>query len=319
MEVQLNKKQNDKMEQVINQKIIPFLWFDNKAEQAATFYTNIFNDSKINSISYYNAESASDSGVPEGTAMTVDFILEGQHFAALNGGPVFEITPAISLFINCDDEHEINTLWEKLSEGGTTLMELNKYPFSDKFGWLKDQFGVTWQLMIGNSMQKIIPFLMFTGKYYGMAEEAMNFYISLFEQSGIIHIEHSESSDINKTVKHALFSLNEQEFMAIDSKGHDFTFTPAFSLVVNCETQEEIDHFWNKLTEGADENAQQCGWLQDRFGVSWQIVPTALGKLISDADPVKSQRVMRAMLPMKKLNIKTLIQAYEQNEGLGFY
>jgi predicted 3-demethylubiquinone-9 3-methyltransferase (glyoxalase superfamily) len=194
-------------------------------------------------------------------------------------------------------------------------MGLNKYPFSEKFGWLKDQFGVTWQLMIGEGMQKITPFLLFGEDNYGKAEEAINFYVSLFKDSGIIHLERYESSEeaIEGTIKYARFSLNEQEFMAMDSiQDHSFTFTPALSLVVNCESQEEIDHFWNKLSEGGDERAQQCGWLQDRYGVSWQVVPIAMEEMMSDPDPEKSRKVMHAMLQMKKLDINALRQAYEQ-------
>lgn len=310
------KRQPDKMMQKIEvQKITPFLWFDSQAEQAASFYTSVFNDSKIKAITYYGAESAAASGREAGSVMTVGFILEGQEFAALNGGPVFEISPAISLFVNCDSDQEINTLWEKLSAGGTVLMELSKYPFSEKFGWLKDQFGVTWQFTIGSAMQKITPFMMFTGKQYGKAEEAMNFYVSLFENSGIIHIEYygAAEEEHEGTVKQARFSLNEQEFMATDSNiGHDFTFTPALSFVVKCKTQQEIDHFWNNLSAGADENYQQCGWLQDRYGVSWQIVPTLLDEMMNDPDPAKSQRVMKALIPMKKLDLKVLTEAFEQ-------
>lgn len=297
------------------QKITPFLWFDTRAEEAVNFYTSTFADSRIKAITYYGVEGAAVSGREEGSVMTIDFIIEGQEFAAINGGRAFELTPAISLFVNCEHEQELISLWEKLSEGGTVLMELNKYPFSDKFGWLKDKFGVTWQFMISTGMQKITPFLMFTGRQYGKAEEAMKLYISLFKHSGIIHIEYygAAEEEHEGTVKYARFSLNEQEFMATDSNtGHEFTFTPALSFVVKCDTQDEIDHFWNNLALGADVNAQQCGWLQDRFGVSWQIVPRSLDEMINDPDTTKAARVIKAMLPMKKLNLKTLEEAYEQ-------
>lgn len=315
MDTQIKRQPEKMMQKMDMQKITPFLWFDTQAEQAANFYTSIFDDSKIKSMTHYSAESAAVSGREEGSVMTVGFVIEGQEFAALNGGPVFEISPAISLFVNCDSEQEINTLWEKLSAGGTVLMDLNKYPFNDKFGWLKDQFGVTWQFAIGSAMQKITPFLIFTGKQYGKAEEAMKFYVSLFDDSGIIHIEHygAAEEEYEGTVKYARFSLNEQEFMATDSNmGHDFTFTPALSFVVKCETQQEIDHFWNNLSEGADENSQQCGWLQDRYGVSWQIVPAMLDQMINDPDTARSLRVTKALLSMKKLDIRILTQAYEQ-------
>jgi predicted 3-demethylubiquinone-9 3-methyltransferase (glyoxalase superfamily) len=192
-------------------------------------------------------------------------------------------------------------------------MQLNQYPFSEKFGWLKDKFGVTWQLMIGDGMQKITPFLMFGGDQSGKAEEAINFYVSLFPDSGIIHLERYKSSEdnIEGSIKYARFSLYEQEFLAMDSiKEHSFTFTPALSLVVNCESQEEIDHYWDNLAEGGDERAQQCGWLQDKYGVSWQIVPVEMEEMMNDPDPEKSSRVMQVMLQMKKLDISTLRDAY---------
>lgn len=315
METGIKREQEKKMKGTEFQKITPFIWFDNQAEKAANFYTSIFKSSKIKNISRYGAEAAKASGQEEGSVMTVVFQLEEQEFVALNGGPTFEITPAISFYVNCENEQEIDTLWAKLSEGGTILMALNKYPFSEKFGWLKDKFGVTWQLMIGEGMQKITPFLMFGGEQSGKAEEAINFYVSLFKDSGIIHLERYESAEdeIEGSIKYARFSLNEQEFLALDSiKEYSFSFTPGLSLVVNCESQEEIDHFWDKLSQGGDESAQQCGWLQDKYGVSWQIVPNILEKMTSDPDPEKSQRVMKALIQMKKLDIHELTIAYEQ-------
>lgn len=315
MTTQIKREPDSPMKGTELQKITPFLWFDTQAEEAANFYVSIFKDSKIKTVTHYGLEGAEVSGIENGSVMTVAFQIEGQEFIALNGGPVFEITPAISFFVNCETEQEIDALWKKLSDGGTILMGLNKYPFSEKFGWLKDKFGVTWQLMIGEGMQKITPFLMFGGEQSGKADEAMNFYISLFKDSGIIHLERYSSSDeeIEGTVKYARFSLKEQEFMAMDSiREHSFTFSPALSFIVNCESQEEVDHFWDKLSEGGDEKAQQCGWLQDKYGVSWQIVPIAMGEMMGDPDPEKSGRVLQAMLQMKKLDINLLREAYEQ-------
>jgi len=161
------------------QKITPFLWFDTQAEEAANFYTSIFKNSKIVSVARYGEEGAKASGRPKGTAMTVAFQLDGQKFVALNGGPHFK-------------------------------------------------------------------------------------------------------------------------------------FSEAVSFVVNCETQEEVDHYWEKLSAGGDEKAQQCGWLKDKYGLSWQIVPAVMVEMLQDNDPKKSERVMGALLKMKKLDIKTLRRAYEQ-------
>ena len=289
------------------QKIVPFLWFDGKAEEAMNFYTTIFENSKIGRITRYGEAGHG----PKGTVMSVTFQLEGQEFYALNGGPEFTFTQAISFFVNCDTQEEIDALWGKLSENGTVFMEMNSYPFSEKFGWIMDQFGVSWQLNLEGTMQKINPFLMFVGAQYGKAEEAMNFYTSIFENSSIASIERykADEDEPEGTVKCATFLINRQEFMAIDSNGpHSFTFTPAISFFVNCETQEEVDEFWEKLSEGGEKHGP--GWIKDKYGLSWQIVPNILDKLLNDPDPEKSQRVMQAMMQMEKLDIEKLKEAY---------
>ena len=295
------------------QKIIPFLWYDNQAEEAVHFYTPIFKNSKVGSVTRYGEAGGEVSRRPKGTVMTVTFELEGQEFIALNGGPQFTFSPAISFFMSCNTEEEIDRLFKKLSEGGLVLMELDKYPFSEKFGWVNDKFGVSWQLNLASRTQKITPFLMYVGEQHGKAEEAVNFYVSLFKNSSIVKIERygAGEDEPEGTVKHATFSLNGQEFMAMDSnREHPFTFTPAISFFVNCETQEEVDELWEKLSEGGE--IEECGWLKDKYGVSWQIVPTVLGEMLQDKDAEKSERVMKALLQMDKIDIKILRQAYEQ-------
>lgn len=161
-------------------------------------------------------------------------------------------------------------------------------------------------------MQKITPFLWFDNQ----AEEAVKFYASVFKNSkigGMARFSEAGAKVAGKqpgSVMTASFNLEGQEFVALNG-GPLFKFTEAISFVVNCESQDEVDHFWTKLSEGGDEKAQQCGWLKDKFGVSWQIVPTALPRLLSDKDPQKSKRVMEAMLQMKKLVIADLQRAYE--------
>jgi len=192
-------------------------------------------------------------------------------------------------------------------------LELDTYPFSEKFGWVEDQYGVSWQLNLARRMGTITPFLMFVRENHGKAEEAMNFYVSLFKHSRIVAINRygADEEEPEGTVKHATFSLNGQEFMAMDSnRVHPFTFTPAISFLVNCETQEEVDELWERFSEGGE--IEQCGWLKDKYGVSWQIVPTVLGELMQDNDSGESERVMRAMLQMEKLDIQALKRAYEQ-------
>jgi predicted 3-demethylubiquinone-9 3-methyltransferase (glyoxalase superfamily) len=155
-------------------------------------------------------------------------------------------------------------------------------------------------------MQKITPFLWFDGK----AEEAMNFYVSVFKNSRVVNVtRYGEAGPGPKgTVMSATFQLEGQDFYALNG-GPQFTFTPAISLFVSCETQEEVDELWEKLSEGGRKD--RCGWLQDKYGLSWQVIPSVLGKMLSDRDAEKANRVMKAMLPMDKIDMKRLKQAYD--------
>lgn len=301
------------MNKTIMQKISPCLWFDSQAEEAANFYISIFKNSRIMDVAHYGEAASKASGRPKGSVLTVTFELEGQGFMGLNGGPVFKFSPAISFFVNCETEQEIEELWKKFSQGGgRVLMQLDKYPFSKKFGWLEDRFGVSWQFNLASHTQKITPFLTYVGEQHGKAQEAIDFYSSLFKDSRIINIERNLTGEEEPegTIKHARFSLNGQEFMAMESssKEHRFTFTSAISFLVNCETQEEVDELWDRLSQGGE--IMQCGWLKDKFGVAWQIVPKALGQMMLDKDVKRSERVMEAMLQMKKIDIEGLKRAY---------
>lgn len=276
--------------------IYPCLWFDGKAREAADFYCSVFEDASITS---------------ENQTVVV-FETYGHKFMCLNGGPGFSINPSISFYMICDTEKEIDRIHKALMDGGSELMPLGKYDWSEKYVWLQDKFGVNWQLSYGGFEkidQKISIMLMFTGEKAGRAEQAINFYTSVFGTvSDIIGIARysKDDNDTEGTIKHAEFRLGHQAFMAIDSSYmHKFGFNEAVSLVVECDTQEEIDYFWDKLTEGGEE--VQCGWLKDRYGVSWQVVPEILGKLMSD--PSRAESVTKAFLRMKKFDIEKLLQA----------
>ncbi|TAK35956.1 MAG: VOC family protein [Saprospiraceae bacterium] len=268
------------------QKITPFLWFDNQAQEAANFYVSVFKNSKIEG-TMRNGEAV----------MVVDFSLDGQRFNALNGGPLFPFNPSVSFYVICETEAETNAVWQALSDGGTALMPLDKYPWSEKYGWVQDRYGLSWQISFGKledvGGQKFTPSLLFTGAQRGKAEAALRLYTGLFGGSsvdGILHYGAGEEGP-EGTVKHAQFRLHHQTFMVMDNPmDMPYTFNEAVSFVVNCEGQDEVDFFWKKLT--ADGGAEsQCGWLKDPFGVSWQIVPTILPQLLSDPDPAKAQRV----------------------------
>lgn len=296
-----------------SQSITPTLWFEQDAENAAAFYVSVFERSMLGDVTKYTEAAADASGQDPGSTMTVSFDLEGCEFVALNGGPQFEFTPAISFIVNCPTADEVDDLWAALSMDGQALMPLDEYPFSDRYGWLEDRYGVSWQLLYTDevSERSIVPSLMFVGENCGRAEAAIDHYTSVFDQSAVGDIARygtDQPPDEPGSVMYADFTLAGQRFAAMDSAlDHDFTFTEAISFVVGCEDQDEIDGYWERLS--ADPAAERCGWLTDRFGVSWQIVPMVLPELLREDDPEVVRRVVDAMLQMKKLEIVTLEDA----------
>ena len=295
------------------QKITPFLWFDNNAEDAVALYTSLFDNSNIINITRYNEESAKASGQKPGTVMTIAFNLEGLSFTALNGGPHFKLNPSISFFVYCESENKIDLLYKKLSHGGFIMMPLDNYDWTPKYAWVQDKFGLSWQLDVDkiNNQQKILPALLFVNEKNLRLKEAAAYYSSVFPDSKII-MEYPYDNSVgvpDGTLLFVQFKLNNFLFNGMSSiMKHDFDFNEALSFVVNCKDQKEVDYYWDKLTsDGGLES--QCAWLKDKFGVSWQIVPTRLTELLGDPDPVKAQKVMMAMLQMKKIIIEDLEKA----------
>jgi predicted 3-demethylubiquinone-9 3-methyltransferase (glyoxalase superfamily) len=301
----------------MKQKIIPNLWFDDRAEEAATFYTSLFGRSGITTITRFHEAGEEVHGQPAGSVSTVEFELAGYGMVALNGGPHFSFTPAISFFVVCESRGEIDELWRRLSDGGEVMMPLDAYDWSERYGWVQDRYGLTWQLSLGGLSdvgQKITPSLLFVGDRFGRAEEAIELYTSVFADSEVAGILRYQAGEMGRegTVKHAQFTLDGEVFMVMDGPGeHPFSFNEAVSFIVPCATQEEIDHYWEKLSEGGDPSAQQCGWLKDRFGVSWQVVPLRLYAMLQDSDAERVGRVTRAFLRMKKLDLAALERAYQ--------
>jgi len=292
--------------------ITPHLWFDKEAVEAAALYTALFENSRVK-------RTVTMHDTPGGDADIVTIELAGQEFMLLSAGPLFQFNPSASFLVACSTADEVDRLWAALSEGGSALMELGEYPFSGRYGWLKDRYGVSWQLMHqpdGPIGQKITPTLMFVGDMAGRAEEAMGFWTSLFPDAAIGEIARyaGDGPDTAGTVMYAGFTLAGQGFAAMDSAHeHDFAFNEAVSFIVNCATQEEIDHYWNALS--ADPEAEQCGWLKDRFGVSWQVVPEGMDAMLSDPDAERVARVTQAVLGMKKFDIAALQAVYEGRGG----
>ena len=298
------------------QKITPFLWFNSNAEEAVSLYTSIVPNSSIGQVSRYGKEGYDVHHMREGTAMTISFVLGGLSFTALNGGPnPITPNPSISFHIKCASAEEVDAIWNKLLPGGTVLMELGSYPFSKRYGWVQDAYGFSWQVICVENQpltQKITPVLMYTGTNAGRAEEAMKFYISLFENSKITMISRygkGMEPDTENSISYGSFTLDGIEFGAMDSAHpHAFTFNEAISLSVACSNQEEVDRLWSRITENGGKESM-CGWAVDTFGVSWQITPMRLMELMSDPDKEKAGRVMNAMLTMKKIDIATIESA----------
>jgi len=279
-------------------EIFPCLWFNSSIKEAANYYRSVF----------LGATSK------EQNPYVVSLKLEGEKFILLNGagGPEFTFNPTVSFFVLCETKDEIEQLWQSLTESGKVLMPLDKYPWSEMYGWCADKNKLNWQLMLGKSSdvngQKIVPSLMFTGDQVGKAEEAINFYTSVFDDSkiqGISRYEEGEG-DVVGYIKHAQFNLGDYVMMAMDSSAeHNASFNESISFVVECNTQKEIDYYWNKLTAGGEES--MCGWLKDKYGVSWQVTPAVLPKLL--ADPSKAEKVTKVFMKMRKFDIEELVNA----------
>ena len=303
-------------------KITPHLWFDKEAKEAAEFYVSLFPGSKITDLTTLR-------DTPSGDTEVVSFELAGEPFMAISAGPHFKFNPSISFFVNFDPlrfgdaskkeeaRKALDAAWAGLAEGGRVLMPLDKYPWSERSGWIQDKYGLSWQLILtnpeGEERPAILPALLFVREKCGRAAEAIDFYLSVFENSKLGSlVKYPETTERGQkdTVMFADFKLRNTWFAAMDGAGeHDFDFNEAVSFVVKCENQEEIDHYWSKLS--AVPEAEQCGWLKDKYGVSWQIAPAAMDEIFKDKDERKLARVTQAFLKMKKFDLAKLKAAAE--------
>src|SRR3989344_384994 len=272
------------------QKITPHLWFDKEAKEAAAFYTSLFDNSKV-------TNTTTITGTPSGDCDIVSFELHGQSFMAISAGPYFKFTPAISFIVNFDPVREtsssngagpsaraqIDKVWEKLAEGGKGLMEIGEDPFSKRYGGSQPKADGPRARALGGKESKMGAMM----KYPAGSEAG---------QEG--------------TVMFADFKLLDTWLAVMDSAGeHRFDFNEAVSFIVNCDDQAEIDYYWEKLS--AVPESEQCGWLKDKYGVSWQIVPTAMNEMVKTKDKKALARVTEAFLKMKKFDISGLQKAYE--------
>jgi len=294
--------------------ITPCIWLDDQAEQAAALYAGTFPGARTVATSRHSESADNPSGRPRGSVLTVELELAGQRFTLLNGGPLFVPNPSVSFFVRTAAPSEADRLFAALAEQGETLMPLGAYPWSERYGWVKDRFGVSWQVIAGRrppGAASIVPCLMFSGPQHGRAEEALRAYAAVFPGGRVEQVErYAAGEGPPGTVKHGRVLLGGQELVAMDSHvAHGTTFNEALSFQVRCEDQGEVDRYWAALGEGGAHGP--CGWLKDRFGLSWQVVPAAMDRWMASGDGAARDRAFQAMLKMTKLDIAALQRAYE--------
>jgi predicted 3-demethylubiquinone-9 3-methyltransferase (glyoxalase superfamily) len=295
------------------QKITPNVWFDHNAKEAADFYVSAFPDGKVITTTYY--PNSTEEGLADfqldlaGKELTVDFELGGMRFTAINADSTFKFNPSVSFMVNFDPSQDeqasehLDELWSKLIDGGEALMPLDAYPFSKRYGWVKDRYGLTWQLILTNPEGEprpfIVPSVMFNKQNTNHAEEAINYYVSAFKNAKVGTLaRYTEDTGPAKagSLMYADFMLDSQWFAAMDSGvEQDFTFNEAVSFAVTCKDQAEIDYFWEKLS--AVPESEQCGWCKDKYGLSWQIVPENM------KDLMKKPGAFAKLMQMHKLII----------------
>ena len=285
------------------QKIIPNIWCNGNAREVAVFYVDAFEHATITGGDKYpdsQAEGLADFQLDlAGKDVTITLTIEGMDFILINAGAEFAPTPANSFFVyfnpakDPDARVKLEALWQKLSNGGSALMPLQQYDWSELYGWIQDKFGVSWQLIMlkpkDPDYPMIVPQLMFGGPAQNRAHEASQYYQSVF--GGMQGIEQfypvPTGPATTESVMYSDFKLAGQWFAAMDSGAEqDFTFTEGVSYMVSCADQAEIDELWSKLS--ANPENEQCGWCKDKFGVSWQIVPANMGELMSKPDAFKT-------------------------------
>lgn len=282
----------------MNNNMYPCIWCNNNAKEVVTFYEEVFDEVHIR----------------EENPLAILFEMGGTKFMALNGGDRFWPNAAVSYFVYCGGSNEkIEHLYAALMKDGKALMPLGTYDWSPKYAWLQDKFGVNWQLDIDpiNNAQTVVPALLFADGKAAAVQEALGYYTTLFQDSKtLVHYPFAEGSDMPEgALLFAQVKLKELifNFMSGGSVQHGFDFTEGNSFVIECDTQKEIDEYWAYFSREGKES--RCGWVQDKYGLWWQVVPAILKDLMSR--PGKAQKVTAAFLSMKKFDIETLQKAAE--------
>lgn len=271
------------------------LWVDGHVEEMIAFYSEVFSTVKRKVTNYFE----SDQHGKIGDILTVSLDIDNLEFILLNGGPEFQMTPAISYVVEARTVEEAECIWGKLAAKGTILMALDESS-GRLFGWLNDQFGVSWQITVGSDAEIISPCLMFIHENYGRAAEALTAWESYYGQleKGLV------LKNPDDTIQFAKFSLHGQPFMIMENDyDHQFEITMGNSFYVYCEDQEEINRVWAAVTKEGQES--QCGWMIDKFGVSWQTVTRDMDTLFRSINP-KAKELTEALYQMKKIDIDYL-------------
>ncbi|MCL2089715.1 MAG: VOC family protein [Micrococcales bacterium] len=297
------------------QRIVPNIWFDHAAGEAAEFYTTVFPDSRVVDTQYYPTEGLLDFQADmAGQVLLVELELAGYpqpgqpgfRLLGTNAGPEFSLNPSVSFILNFDPSvdprarQHLDEMWAALSDGGQALMPLQEYPFSPHYGWVADRYDVSWQLMLTNPEGEPRPFvtpsLMFGHTVQGRAAEAVERYTSLFAgRTGTMVRYPPEAGPVAGEVMFADFQVLDQWFAATDAADQDFTFNPGVSLRLSVADQAELDHCWDRLS--AVPEAERCGWCVDRFGLSWQVVPATMSQLMTRPGAYAT------LMSMKKIEI----------------
>jgi predicted 3-demethylubiquinone-9 3-methyltransferase (glyoxalase superfamily) len=272
--------------------ISPCIWYLDSAIQAFQLYTTCVPNSKL-----INSSN-----------IVVQAKIAGVDVMGINGGSHFSPNASVSYMLVLEKQAEVDEIWDLLQVEGKILMPLSSYPWSAYYGWVEDKYGVHWQLYLGQlsdvNHQALVPTLMFSGSNRGNCKNAISFYQAVFSEFKLQGILHYSQENLSDYVQHAQFVINGFTIMVMDSENDiDAPFTEGNSFVIQCDTQDEIDFYWNELTKNGVES--QCGWCKDPFGVSWQIIPRNMNELI------RTETAVAAMMQMKKIDIAKL-----QNAGV---
>ncbi len=285
------------------QTIIPHLWYDTEAKEAAAFYVDLFGG-KID-------WTYTITDTPSGDSDLVQFQLGDMTLAAISAGPYFKLNESMSLMVTVADKADVTRIYEALSDGGRVLMPLAEYPFSPYYVWLEDRFGLSWQLSYAPDLDKPYQFdicLLFSQDQVGLAQPMLDYYKDKLPQASVGQISYygeGEAPVEAAKLNYAELLIGDQKIIAMDhGYGGVASFNEAFSLMVYVDNQEEADS-WYEIVSAVPE-AEICGWAKDQFGISWQIVPRILMEAYDSASPEQIKAVNAAVMTMKRLDIASI-------------